>query len=96
MLPKHMSSNIQSHAMAPPSIPGSSLTGMLGSDQSMDGSFGEAALLSCTLINHSTVLFFLIVGGDRSMNSSDGPAEDEDDLPPLERARQRRNIFFKS
>jgi hypothetical protein len=30
------------------------------------------------------------------MNSSDGPAEDEDDLPPLERARQRRNIFFKS
>ena len=40
--------------------------------------------------------FVLIVVGDRSMNSSDGPAEDEDDLPPLERARQRRNIFFNS
>ncbi len=48
MLPKHISSRIQSHAMAPPSLPGSSLTGMLASDQSM------------------------------------------------ERARQRRNIFFKS
>ncbi|KAF8496431.1 hypothetical protein F5888DRAFT_1703821 [Russula emetica] len=75
MLPKHISWSTQSRAMAPPSLPGSSLTGMLASDQSMDGSS---------------------VGGDRSMNSSDGPAEDEDDLPPLERARQRRNIFFKS
>jgi hypothetical protein len=37
--------------------------------------------------------FVSIVGGDRSMNSSDGPVED--DLPPLERARQRSNIFFK-
>ncbi|KAH9956184.1 hypothetical protein BC827DRAFT_812319 [Russula dissimulans] len=36
------------------------------------------------------------VGPDHSLNSSDGLVEDEDDLPPLERARQRRNIFFKS
>ena len=93
MLPKHIT---QSHAMAPPPLPGSSLTGMLASDQSMDGPSGEAALLSCTLINYSILYFVLIVGGDRSMNSSDGPVEDEDDLPPLERARQRRNIFFKS
>jgi hypothetical protein len=92
MLPKHVSWSIQPHAVAPPSLPGSSLTGTLASDQSMDRSSGEAASLSCTLINE---FFSLIVGADRSMQSSDGPAEDEDDLPPLERARQRRNIFFK-
>ncbi len=97
MLPKHISSSIQSHAMAPPSLPGSSLTRMLASDQSIDGSSGAGVLFFCTLINinHSTVCV-VVVGGDRSMNSSDGPAEDEDDLPPLERARQRRNIFLKS
>lgn len=93
MLPKHISWGMQSHAMAPPSLPGPSLTRMLASDQSMDGSSGEALLLSCTLINH---YFVVTVVGDRSMNSSDGPAEDEDDIPPLERARQRRNIFLKS
>ncbi|KAH9073086.1 hypothetical protein EDB83DRAFT_2220172 [Lactarius deliciosus] len=60
MLPKHISSNIQSHTMAAPSQPSSSL-----------------------------------VGADHSLHSSDGFVEDEDDLPPLERARQRRNIFFK-
>ena len=93
MLPKHISWGIQSHAMAPPSLPGSSLNRMLPIDQSMDGSSGATVLLSCTLINH---YFVVTVVGDRSMDSSDGPAEDEDDLPPLERARQRRNIFFKS
>ena len=36
-----------------------------------------------------------LVGADHSLHSSDGIAEDEDDLAPLERARQRRNIFFK-
>ncbi|KAI0301573.1 hypothetical protein B0F90DRAFT_1628634 [Multifurca ochricompacta] len=35
------------------------------------------------------------VGVDRSLNSSDGLAEDEDDIPPLERARQRRILFLK-
>ncbi|KAH9177811.1 hypothetical protein EDB89DRAFT_1844241 [Lactarius sanguifluus] len=60
MLPKHISSNIQSHTMAAPSQPSSSL-----------------------------------VGADHSLHSSDGFVEDEDELPPLERARQRRNIFFK-
>ncbi|KAH9042460.1 hypothetical protein EDB85DRAFT_1856341 [Lactarius pseudohatsudake] len=60
MLPKHISSNIQSHTMAAPSQPSSSL-----------------------------------MGADHSLHSSDGFVEDEDDLPPLERARQRRNIFFK-
>jgi hypothetical protein len=50
--------------------------------------------LSFLHANQSSFLFFL-VGADRSLNSSDGPAEDEDDLPPLERARQRRNIFFR-
>ncbi|KAH9006605.1 hypothetical protein EDB86DRAFT_2794603 [Lactarius hatsudake] len=60
MLPRHISSNIQSHTMAAPSQPSSSL-----------------------------------VGADHSLHSSDGFVEDEDDLPPLERARQRRNIFFK-
>jgi len=73
MLPKHISSRMQTHAMAPPPVPGPSLTGTLTSDQSMDGSS---------------------VGADHSLNSSDGVVEDEDDLPPLERARQRRNIFF--
>ncbi|KAH8996297.1 hypothetical protein EDB92DRAFT_1942682 [Lactarius akahatsu] len=74
MLPKHISSNIQSHTMAAPSQPSSSLGGTLMSDQSLDGSS---------------------VGADHSLHSSDGFVEDEDDLPPLERARQRRNIFFK-
>ncbi|KAH9060539.1 hypothetical protein EDB87DRAFT_1726860 [Lactarius vividus] len=74
MLPKHISSNIQSHTIAAPSQPSSSLGGTLMSDQSLDGS---------------------PVGADHSLHSSDGFVEDEDDLPPLERARQRRNIFFK-
>ncbi|KAI9441202.1 hypothetical protein H4582DRAFT_1810185 [Lactarius indigo] len=60
MLPKHISSNIQSHTMTAPSQASSSL-----------------------------------VGADHSLHSSDGFVEDEDELPPLERARQRRNIFFK-
>jgi len=74
MLPKHISSSLQSDTMAPPSQLGLTLTGTLATDQSIDGSSGA----------------------DRSLYSSDGPAEDEDDIPPLERARQRRNIFFRS
>ncbi|KAI0262569.1 hypothetical protein BC834DRAFT_939601 [Gloeopeniophorella convolvens] len=35
------------------------------------------------------------VDADHSLGSSDVAVDDEDDLPPLERARQRRNIFFK-
>lgn len=59
----------------------------------MDGSSGETASSPARqLIIRS---FFTPVGGDHSLNSSDGLVEDEDDLPPLERARQRRNILFK-
>ncbi len=43
----------------------------------------------------STHFGLSLVGADNSLNSSDGFVEDEDDLPPLERARQRRNNFFK-
>jgi hypothetical protein len=38
MLPKHISSTMQTHATGRPPVPGPSLTGMLTSDQSMDGS----------------------------------------------------------
>ena len=51
MLPKHISSSIQAHMMAPPSLLGPTLTGTLASDQSMDGSSGETSL-SDTPINH--------------------------------------------
>jgi hypothetical protein len=60
------------------------------SDQSLDGSSGETIHF---LVGQ--LLIFDLGGADRSLHSSDGVAEDEDDLPPLERARQRRNIFFK-
>lgn len=62
------------------------------SDQSLDGSSGETLHV---LVGHLLILGSFSVGADHSLNSSDGFAEDEDDLPPLERARQRRNIFFK-
>jgi hypothetical protein len=62
------------------------------SDQSLDGSSGETIHF---LVGHLPIFGLFLVGADHSLNSSDGFAEDEDDLPPLERARQRRNIFFK-
>jgi len=63
------------------------------SDQSLDGSSGER--IHC-LVGHLLIFGLFLVGADHSLHSSDGfVEEDEDDLPPLERARQRRNIFFK-
>jgi len=93
MLPKHISSSIQAHMMAPPSLLGPTLTGTLASDQSMDGSSGE---ISPSPTRQLIILLLSLVGADRSLNSSDGVVEDEDDLPPLERARQRRNLLFRS
>ncbi|KAI9465678.1 hypothetical protein BJY52DRAFT_1113010 [Lactarius psammicola] len=92
MLPKHISSNMQSHMMAAPPQPSSSLGGTLMSDQSLDGSSGET--IHC-LVGDLLIFGLFLVGADLSLHSSDGFVEDEDDLPPLERARQRRNIFFK-
>jgi hypothetical protein len=76
--------------MAAPSRPSSSLGGTLMSDQSLDGASGETIYF---LVDQ--LLIFELVAADHSLHSSDGVVEDEDDLPPLERARQRRNIFFK-
>ena len=62
------------------------------SDQSLDGSSGETIYF---LAGRLLIFGLFLVGADLSLHSSDGVAEVEDDLPPLERARQRRNIFFK-
>ena len=62
------------------------------SDQSLDGSSGETIHF---LVGQLLIFGLFLVGAEHSLHSSDGIAEDEDDLPPLERARQRRNIFLK-
>ncbi|KAI0292553.1 hypothetical protein BC826DRAFT_911422, partial [Russula brevipes] len=94
MLPKHISSSLQTHTTVPSSLPGSSVTATLASDQSMEESSGKSAPRLARKLTIS--ILFSLVGADLSLKSSDGPVEEEDDLPPLERARQRRNLLFKS
>jgi hypothetical protein len=63
MLPKHISSSIQAHIMAPPSLLGPTLTGTLASDQSMDGSSGE----TFSFLTRQSIILLLLPSGRRPL-----------------------------